>query len=46
VGQGSSSDAAAPPDWAIAGTQTFEADVTPGVRERYAEVRDLTASRS
>ena len=29
----------------LAGTQTFEADPTPAVRERYAEVRDLTAAR-
>jgi xylulokinase len=39
------SGAAAPPSWALDGTRTFEADVTPGVRDRYAEVRDLTASR-
>ncbi len=39
------SGAAAPPTWTLAGTKTFEADVTPGVRERYAEVRDLTATR-
>jgi xylulokinase len=34
---------AAPPVWAAADTVTYEADPTPGVRERYAEVRDLTA---
>ncbi len=39
------SGAAAPPTWTLAGTKTFEADVTPGVRDRYAEVRDLTATR-
>jgi xylulokinase len=39
------SGAAAPPDWTLDGTQSFEADVTPGVRDRYAEVRDLTATR-
>ncbi len=33
----------APPVWAAAGTQVFEADPTPSVRERYASVRDLTA---
>jgi xylulokinase len=31
----------APPVWAAAGTQVFEADPTPSVRERYASVRDL-----
>jgi xylulokinase len=35
----------APPEWAAADTETFEAEPTPGVRERYAEVRDLTATR-
>ncbi|MDQ1600755.1 MAG: hypothetical protein QOD68_2229, partial [Actinomycetota bacterium] len=30
-----------PPVWAAAGTQVFEADPTPSVRERYASVRDL-----
>ena len=35
----------APPVWAAAGTQVFEADPTPSVRERYASVRDLTAPR-
>jgi xylulokinase len=34
-----------PPVWTAADTQTFEAEPTPSVRERYAEVRDLTASR-
>ncbi len=33
----------APPAWAAADTVTYEADPTPAVRERYAEVRDLTA---
>jgi xylulokinase len=32
-----------PPEWAAADTVTYEADPTPAVRERYAEVRDLTA---
>lgn len=31
-----------PPTWAQAPSQTYEADPTPAVRERYAEVRDLT----
>ena len=34
-----------PPQWAAADTVGFEADPTPGVRERYAEVRDLTAQQ-
>jgi xylulokinase len=34
-----------PPDWARPGTQVYEADPVPRIRERYAEVRDLTASR-
>jgi xylulokinase len=33
----------APPRWAAADTVTFEAEPTPAVRERYAQVRDLTA---
>ena len=32
----------APPTWAQAPAHTYEADPTPAVRERYAEVRDLT----
>jgi xylulokinase len=39
------SGADAPPVWAAADTETFEDDPTPGVRERYAEVRELTAGR-
>jgi xylulokinase len=31
-----------PPPWPLEGSLTFEADRTPAVRERYAEVRDLT----
>lgn len=31
-----------PPKWASAPARTFEADPTPAIRERYAEVRDLT----
>jgi len=34
-----------PPRWDSARTQTFEADVVPAVRARYAEVRELTAVR-
>jgi xylulokinase len=34
-----------PPVWPSTGTETVEADPAPGVRGRYAEVRDLTASR-
>jgi xylulokinase len=34
-----------PPHWAAAATTTFEADPTPAVRERYAAVRELTATR-
>lgn len=31
-----------PPQWPLEGSRTYEADPTPTVRERYAEVRDLT----
>lgn len=31
-----------PPKWAQAPAQRYEADPTPAIRERYAEVRDLT----
>ncbi|MDQ1641443.1 MAG: xylulokinase [Actinomycetota bacterium] len=34
-----------PPEWELAGASTYEADPTPGVRARYAEVRDLTAGQ-
>jgi len=34
-----------PPVWEAADTETFEAEPTPAVRERYAKVRDLTAPR-
>ncbi|MGY1605540.1 MULTISPECIES: xylulokinase [unclassified Geodermatophilus] len=36
---------AEPPAWERPGTELHEADPTPAVRERYAEVRDLTAGR-
>jgi xylulokinase len=35
----------APPEWSRPGTERYEADPVPAVRERYAEVRDLTAPR-
>ncbi|SDN68883.1 xylulokinase [Geodermatophilus sp. DSM 45219] len=35
----------APPEWPRPGTERHEADPVPHVRERYAEVRDLTADR-
>jgi xylulokinase len=34
-----------PPTWTAAGTSRYEADPTPAVRERYAEVRGLVATR-
>ena len=34
-----------PPPWELSGTETFHGDPAPGVRERYAQVRDLTAHR-
>ena len=36
---------AAPPEWPRPGTERYEADPVPAVRERYADVRDLTAPR-
>jgi xylulokinase len=33
------------PEWEPAGTVVREADPTPSVRSRYADVRDLTAAR-
>ncbi|MBN9109496.1 MAG: xylulokinase [Pseudonocardia sp.] len=33
------------PEWEAAGTVVHEADPTPAVRERYAAVRDMTATR-
>jgi xylulokinase len=33
------------PHWQLGQTATFEGDTTPAVRERYAEVRELTAAR-
>jgi xylulokinase len=34
-----------PPEWAAADTEEFEAEAEPAVRERYAQVRDMTATR-
>ena len=34
--------AAAPPRWSESISEVYEADPAPQVRERYAEVRDLT----
>jgi xylulokinase len=34
-----------PPSWPRPGAERYEGDPVPSVRERYAEVRDLTASR-
>ena len=36
---------AEPPVWPLSGVVSTEAEPTPAVRERYASVRDLTASR-
>jgi xylulokinase len=38
-------DGASPPHWERSGSRTYEADPVPAVRERYAEVRDMTATR-
>ena len=35
-----------PPQWTVAGTETYEADHTPGVRRAYAEARDLVLDRA
>ncbi len=40
-----SDGAADPPAWEIAGTQVFDGDTVPQVRERYAQVREMTARR-
>lgn len=34
-----------PPAWTLSGTMRFEADPVPSIRERFADVQDLTASR-
>ncbi|SDJ35867.1 xylulokinase [Frankineae bacterium MT45] len=38
-------ESAAPPSWVRAGSRTFEGEASKQVRDRYAEVRDLTANR-
>lgn len=40
------SGAAEPPAWEAGGSSVHEADPTPAVRERYAEVREMTATRN
>ncbi|HEY2272598.1 MAG TPA: xylulokinase [Jatrophihabitantaceae bacterium] len=35
----------APPDWSAGSEERYDGDVVPAVRERYAEVRELTARR-
>jgi xylulokinase len=35
----------AAPAWDLTGTRTYTADPTPAVRDRYAQVRDLTATQ-
>jgi xylulokinase len=39
------SGAALPPDWRTGTVEVIDADPAPVVRERYADVRDLTAAR-
>jgi hypothetical protein len=39
------SGAPEPPDWGRTGVQTFDGDVVPAVRDRYAEARELTLAR-
>ncbi|MBE7189577.1 xylulokinase [Jatrophihabitans endophyticus] len=36
---------AEPPDWSIGGDERYDGDAHPGVRERYAEARELTLDR-
>lgn len=38
-------DGASPPHWERSGSRIFEAEPVPAVRDRYAEVRDMTATR-
>jgi len=38
-------DSAEPPSWVTAGATTYDADPIPAIRQRYAEVRNLTAQR-
>jgi xylulokinase len=34
-----------PPAWGRAGVQTYDGDVVPGLRDRYAEARELTVAK-
>jgi xylulokinase len=34
-----------PPEWSLAGAEVYEAEHTPAVRARYAEVQDMTGTR-
>jgi xylulokinase len=34
-----------PPEWTLQAAQTYEGEPVPGIRERYAEARDLTLRR-
>jgi xylulokinase len=36
---------AEPPTWSRAGVETYEGDVVPAVRDRYAQARELTVAR-
>jgi xylulokinase len=40
----STANVGTPPRWPLEGSRTYQADPAPAVRERYAEVRDLTES--
>jgi xylulokinase len=39
------SGTAEPPPWRRAGVETYDGDAVPGLRERYAEARELTVAR-
>jgi xylulokinase len=34
-----------PPEWSLSGTETYEAEPVPAVREQYAAARDLVVNR-
>ena len=36
----------APPEWQLAGSETYEARTVPAVREQYAAARDLVVNRT
>jgi xylulokinase len=38
--------ASEPPEWTVAGTETYEGDPTPAVRAAYAQARDLVVERA